>query len=98
MIFEILQDLKMPVAYGHFKKAQLPPFLVYIGAGQNTYGADNTWYYRDNQYQIEYYFTEKDEEQEAEIEDLLLTNGYNYEKSEDIYIDSEDVYVIYYSV
>lgn len=98
MIFEILQQLNIPVAYGYFKKAQKPPFLIYLGAGQDTFGADNTWYHRQNNYQLEYYFTEKNEEAEAEIEELLLANGYNYEKSEDIYIGDEDVYVIYYSI
>lgn len=98
MIFSILSELKIPVAYGHFKTEQTPPFLVYLGAGQNTFGADNTWYHKGNQYQIEYYFTAKDEEFEEEIESLLLENGYNYGKSEDVYIEDEQIYVIYYTV
>ena len=100
-IFELLQTLDMPVAYSHFKEdegPESPPYIVYLGNGQNTMDADNTHYYRQNQYQIEYYFTDKDEEKEAEIEDLLLENGYNYEKSEDVYIEDQGVFVIYYDV
>lgn len=107
-LFEILADpnngLGLPVAYSHFRKdagdkiPESPPYLVYLGAGQTTSPADNTHYYRRNRYQIEYYFTEKDEEKEAAIEDVLLKNGYLYEKSEDVYIEEMGVFVIYYTV
>ena len=97
-IYEVLQTTGLPVAYGHFKSMQKPPFIVYLGGGQTTMSADNTWHYRNNQYQIEYYYTKKNEEAESNIEDVLLANGYNYDKSEDVYIDSEGIYVIYYSV
>ena len=106
-LYQILSDpdngLNMPVAYSHFKKddedaPESPPYLVYLGAGQTTMDADNTHYYRQNQYQIEYYFIDKSEETETAIEDLLLENGFLYEKSEDVYIEDEDVFVIYYTV
>ena len=42
--------------------------------------------------------TEKDETIESAIEDLLLENGYLYEKSEDVFIENEGVFVIYYTV
>lgn len=97
-IFEILQSLGLPCAYSHFKKDQAPPYIVYLGGGQDQFDADNTHYWRDNRYQIEYYFTKKNEEIETEIEDKLLENGYLYDKSEDVYIESEDVFVIYYDI
>lgn len=105
--FETLQTigtaLDLPVCYSHFRKEdgdvpQQPPYLVYIGAGQDTFQADNTHYYRENRYQVEYYFKDKNEEMEAEIEDALLANGFLYEKSEDVYIESEGVFVIYYQI
>jgi hypothetical protein len=71
---------------------------VYIGNGQETFQADNTHYYKRNTYQVEYYFTTKNEQNEAAIEDALLSNGYLYEKSEDIYIEEEGVFVIYYYI
>ena len=97
-IYETLQATGLPCAYSHFRTAQEPPYIVYIGNGQDTFAADNTWYHRINTYQIEYYFTEKDEANEIAIEDALLAAGYQYEKSEDTYIDGQDVFVIYYYV
>ena len=104
-IFEILTDdesgLDIPCAYSHFRDSDVPeapPYLVYIGNGQDTFEADNTYYWTRNRYQIEYYFTEKNEEQEAAIEKLLLDNGYLYDKTEDVYIEDQGVFVIYYNV
>lgn len=104
-IYEILTDpqtgLSIPCAYSHFSGKNVPkapPYLVYIGAGQDTFDADNSYYWRRNRYQLEYYFTKKDEAQEAEIETLLLNNGLKYQKSEDVFIDSENVFVIYYNI
>ena len=97
-IFQTLQSTNLPCAYSHFKTPQDPPFIVYIGNGQTTFKADNTIYHYKNTYQIEYYFTQKNEANESAIESALLSAGYIYEKSEDIYIEEEDVFVIYYYV
>lgn len=97
-IYEILQSTGLPCAYSHFKKAQSPPYIVYIGDGQDVFEADNTHYYRQNTYQIEYYFTTKNESNEARIENALLGAGYLYVKSEDVYIEDQGVFVIYYNV
>lgn len=97
-IYEVLQGTGLPCVYSHFKTKQEPPYLVYIGGGQSYKDADNTHYWRENTYQVEYYFTEKNEELEADIEDALLDNGYNYEKSEDVFIEDENVFVIYYTI
>lgn len=95
-IYSTLQSTGLPCAYSHFKSPQTPPYIVYIGSGQDTFQADNTHYHKQNTYQVEYYFTEKNEANEASIESILLNAGYLYEKSEDIYIEDEDVFVIYY--
>lgn len=97
-IYQTLQSTGLPCAYSHFKKKQTPPYIVYIGNGQDSMDADNTHYWRDNRYQVEYYFTAKNETNEASIEDALLGAGFNYEKSEDIYIEDQDVFVIYYYI
>ena len=57
-----------------------------------------TWHYTNNEYQIEYYFTEKNEANEKAIEEALLRDGFNYDKSEDAYIEEEGLFVIYYYV
>lgn len=100
-LFEILQQTGLPCAYSHFDEENspaAPPYIVYLGGGQDNFEADNTYYYQQNRYQIEYYFTKKDEDAEAQIEQLLLANGYLYDKSEDVYIEDEGVFVIYYNV
>ena len=98
-LFELLQTLNIPCAYSHFKDENAPkhpPYIVYLGAGQDDTAADNEYIYKRNRYQVEYYFTEKNEEQENAIEKLFVDNGYLYEKSEDVYIEDEGVFVIYY--
>ena len=97
-IYQTLQSTGLPCAYSHFKKKQEPPYIVYIGNGQDVFEADNTHYYKENRYQVEYYFTIKDESNETAIEDAFLASGFLYEKSEDIYIESEGVFVIYYYI
>lgn len=100
-IFELLEEkTKLPCVYSHFKKngPKEPPYIAYIGSGQNVLEADDTHYWRENRYQVEYYFTKKNEGMEAAIEDILLEAGYQYDKSEDVYIESEGVFVIYYYI
>ena len=97
-IYQTLQSTHLPCAYSHFKTPQEPPYLVYIGNGQQVFEADNTHYYRQNVYQVEYYFTTKDESNEACIENALLGAGYLYEKSEDLYLEDQGVFLIYYYV
>lgn len=97
-IYQTLNKTGLPCVYSHFAKPQNAPYIVYIGNGQNTFGADNTWFWKKNQYQIEYYFTEKNEANENAIENELLKEGYNYTKSEDVFIEDENIFVIYYYV
>lgn len=97
-IYQTLQSTGLPCAYSHFKTSQTPPYIVYIGNGQDVLDADNTHYWRNNRYQVEYYFTTKNEQNEEAIETALLDNGFLYEKSEDIYIEEEEVFVIYYYI
>ena len=95
-IYSTLQSTGLPCAYSHFKTDQTPPYIVYVGNGQDNLDADNTHYWRNNRYQVEYYFTEKNESNEASIEDALLDAGFLYEKSEDIYLEDQNVFLIYY--
>lgn len=97
-VYTQLKTLGLPVAYGRFEKPTPLPHLVYLGSGQETFSADNTYLYKGNNYRIEYYFTTKDEDTEEAIESLLLGNHWQYEKSEDVYINGEDVFMIYYTL
>ena len=93
-----LSGLGVPVVYGRFSTKQTPPFIVYIGDGQDVFDADDTHYHTANSYQIQYYFKKKNEQNERAIEAALLQDGFLYEKSPDAYIESEDIWVIYYYV
>ena len=97
-LFQLLQTLKLPVAWGYHSKPQNLPYLCLMGAGQEQFEADNTYYKKRNLWQVEYYFIEKDPEIEEQIESLLLDNGYKYSKSEDVFIEGEGIFVIYYDV
>ena len=100
-IFEVLQETGLPAAYSHFTTDQEPPdppFIVYLGAGQDQFRAENEIYLTKNIYQVEYYYTKKDEEAEAEIEKALTDNLFFYEKSADTWIDDQNMFVIYYDV
>jgi len=97
-IFQTLQSTGLPCVYSHSKKSVTPPYIAYIGNGQNVLEADNTHYWRQNTYQVEYYFTTKNESNETAIEDALLAGGYLYDKSEDIFIEEQGVFVIYYYI
>lgn len=95
-IYDTLKKTGLPCAYSHFRTKQEPPFIVYLGNGQDVLRADDTHYWSQNTYQVEYYFTQKDEANEAAIEKVLLDDGYQFTKSTDTFIDSENVFVIYY--
>ena len=97
-VYSVLQSIGLPCAYSHFREDVAPPYLVYTGAGQDNFEADNTYRYSRNLYQVEYYFVTKDETQEASIESALLNAGFLYQKSEDVFIEEEGVFVIYYTI
>ena len=97
-IYEVLQTLGLDVSYGKHTKKVTPPYLMITGAGQDHFDADTTYYVTKDRYTIEYYYTKKDPELEKEIERLLLEHGRRYEKSEDVYIEDQDVFLIYYDI
>ncbi len=92
----MLHDTGLPAAYSHHKTAVNPPFLVYLGNGQTQFEADSTTYWRQNTYTVEYYFAVKNEAAETSIENQFLANGWKFDKSDDNYIESEGLFVIYY--
>lgn len=94
----IKTTLGIDSAYSHFVDGHSYPHLVYIGSGQSQLLADNTAVWRGNTYQVELYFTKKDETLETAIEDEFLAGGWNYSKASDSYIDDEGVFVIFYDL
>lgn len=98
MFYEDIKEIGLPVVYSHSKKGVKTPYLAYLGAGQNQFKADNTRFDYQNLYQLEYYFDKKNEELESSIEEKILEKGYHFEKSEDVFLDEEDVFLIYYQI
>jgi len=97
-LLTLCDSLGIPAAYGSFKKPQVPPFVCILGDGEQTTQMDNKVYHRVQYYTVEYYFIEKDEQKEFALEDAFVEHGFIYTKSEDIYIESENVYEIQYTV
>lgn len=97
-LYDVFRQAGIPIFYGSAPRGTQLPYLVYVGAGQDTYKADNTFYWRQDTFRLEYYFREKSGLMEAEIEVTLLDAGFRYEKSEDVYIEDEHVFVIYYYI
>lgn len=86
----------LPWAYSHFEQKVEPPFLAYIQNGQNQLSADDTRHWHRNIYQVEYYFKTKNTAAEEAIEKALLDAGFQFTRSEDIYLEDEDVFLVYY--
>lgn len=97
-VFELLQTIDIPVVYGRHTDRVVPPYLMLIWAGQDHFDADNTYYFVQDRHTIEYYFKQKNSAFEKQLENMLLNNGYHYTKSEDLYLDDEDVFMIYYDI
>ena len=98
---QIEQRTGLKVVYAYYNEVGgqplKPPYCSYIGAGQSNFEADDTYYYSRNLKQLEYYFTKKSTAMETNIESVLLENGLLYEKSDDVYIEDQGVFVIYYN-
>lgn len=95
---DIKTQLGINSAYSHFVDGHDYPYIAYIGDGQSQLMADGTAYWRGNTYQVELYFLRKDEALEADIEDIILANGWNFDKSTDAFIEDEGVYFITYNL
>ena len=84
--------------YSHFENGHALPYIAYIGAGQETSTADNSIYWKNNQYQAELYFKRKDPALEENIENAFISGGWHYDKSEDIFLEGESVFYIVYQL
>lgn len=99
-LYELLSSYKFPVSYMKFNVNEgeelTYPYLVYMGDGQDRFISDNLNYFTENNYRVEYYFKFKNENEERDFENFLKENHIIWEKSEDTYIDEEDLYLINY--
>lgn len=96
-LYTMLSSLGLPVSYRLFKSPPTPPYIVYLFAYSDNFGADNKVYSKEDNYQVELYSTKKDLASEKKIEDLFDSNDIYYEKTE-TYIDSEGLYQVLYEI
>lgn len=97
-LYKMLKTLDMPVAYFRFNESQPLPFLVYLQTGTNTFLADESVYTKDKTFAIEYYFAVKDEKKEEQLEKLLTKTNIKWERTEDVYIPSENIFMTTYYI
>ena len=97
-LYDILCELNIEIAYHHFPKPVVPPFIVYYRIKSNNFNADNKVYEKINTYRIEIYTKQKDMALEILLENLLDANGYTYEVVSESFIDSENMYQVVYEL
>lgn len=94
---EIFKDFELEIDHGTIKKSE-PPFLVYRGKGSSNFNAEDKVYYSVYDYTIEYYFIYKNEDMEKAIENRLNEENIVWDKSSDVFIEDENMFVIYYNI
>lgn len=94
---QILEATGHPVAYSHFKQAQVAPFIAYLVDADSNFSADNKTYKTIKDVRIELYTNYKDEVVEQKLESLLNDNELHY-TSDETFIDSEQLFQKIYEV
>lgn len=95
---ELENTLGISCKYGKNDLTSKPPFLMYSGAGAVNKFADNKVYSTKSLYNIGYYFKNKDEAFEKSIENVFNSNNIIWEKSEDIFVATENIFGIVYQI
>lgn len=95
-VTDALDEMEIPWAYSHFDEKVDPPYITYMGAGQVKQSADDTHLWSHNIYNLEYYYTKKESRKEEALEQIILDAGFQFTRSEDEYIEEEDIFAIYY--
>ena len=76
---------------------RLPPFLLFLSPGENTFSADNLAYFSCKQLDLELYTDKKLPELEEQVEAVLAQHEIYYTKTE-LFIDSEELYEVLYEM
>lgn len=87
------------VAYRAFPVGKAPklPFICYLCTNTDNFEADDFVYQVIQGVDIELYTAKKDEASEQAVEAMLAEHSIGWEKTEE-YLDSEDCYMITYSI
>ena len=96
-LYEALQSIGYPVAYGSFSDSVTPPYITYQFAYNSDLIADNVNYVPIENFQVELYTAKKDLAAEQKVQDKLKELGLPYRKFE-TYLDTEKMYQILYEI
>lgn len=88
MVKDIADGVGLPWCFHHFAEPQEPPYLIYLVSRADFY-ADDSNFKKIARVAIEYYYDTKEPSVEETIEGLL---PFAYNVSEEIFLDSEDMY------
>lgn len=96
-LYQGLQSIELPVAYGSFASAPPPPFLIYQFAYSSDLMADDQNYVKISNYQVELYTDRKDPAAEKSVQDKLRSLGLPCSKVE-VWLPEEKLYQIIFGV
>lgn len=96
--YQLLKPLGIPVGYFVNSSPGTVPFLVYYGAGSANFKADDVVFAKNANWNIELYVTKKDVALEEQLEKILDNAEIVWEKGQDVYVDTEKVFLIPYYI
>lgn len=96
-IHDALESTGLPVAYGFFREAQEPPFLVYLLSYSNNFDADDRVFHKRDRYNVELYVSRKSPDIELLVEDALDEAELVYDKNE-TFIREEQLFQTIYTI
>lgn len=82
-------------AYGAFKKPTKPPHLIAITVDTDNFMADNKVYYGSIPIQLDYTYTDKNQDEQNKIEKEIL-GDIPWNKTEETYLQDEEVWQVSY--
>ena len=102
-MMEVLGDLEVnsriiPVARNEFKTEQSFPFVIYYSDGSINFFADGSVFHSRDKYVVEVYTEKKEGDLEDAIEERLNQHELSWEKTSDMFIESESMYMVAYYV
>lgn len=100
-LHKILTQTGLPVAYDLFdieETALSLPYIAYTETGRTPIYADDKVYTEVKTINIELYTSQKSPEHEKTLEDILTQNEIFYTFSEVGPIESENIYVVIYTI
>lgn len=94
----VLDGSGIPFVYRAWKNGHDLPFGVFYFERDNPFAADGIVYAKKTLYALELYTAEKDPDVEAALEKALTAAGIFYSKSDETYIDEEQMFYVIYEI